>query len=112
MSNVIVVPEKSEFWEDLFQGEVIYINENLGEPQLESRGVRYIAPYLLDADRVFRVYHISEIRYVKPSYEIYLGNSFLVQNEWRNMGQTRRFEYHRLSDFGFVEQRPGFLLPI
>ena len=26
------------------------------------------------------------------------------------MGQPRRFEYHPLSEFGFVEVQPGFLL--
>lgn len=111
MSNVIVVPEKREFWEDLFQNEVIYINENLGEPKLDVRNTRYIAPYLIDEQRALRVYHILEMRHVPPNYEIYLGNSFLVTNDWNNVAQGRRFEYHPLVSFGFIEVQPGFLSP-
>ena len=111
MVNVIVVPETAEFSEDLFQGEVIYINEKLGEPNLKGRNVRYIAPFLLNEQRVLRLYEILEVRHVPPSYEIYLGNSFLVKEMWNKMNQHRKFEYHSLDEFNFIELTEGFLFP-
>lgn len=112
MSKVIVVPETDEFREALFHGEQIYINDALGEPNLAYHDAKYIAPFLLKEQQVLRVYEILEMRYVPPSYEIYLGNSYLVRGGWNNMGQHRKFEYHSLDEFGFRETQPGFLLPL
>jgi len=112
MSNVIVVPEKDNFRQDIFEGEVIYINESLGQPDLSRHNVSYAAPYLFNERRVLRVYHILEMRHVAPNYEIYLGNSFLVNPSWNDLNQNRRFEYHPLASFRFREERPGFLLPL
>lgn len=111
MINVIVVPETDEFREDLFHNEVIYINEALGQPNLEGRTVKYIAPFLLTEKKVLRLYHILDIKHISPSYEIYLGNSFLMEEPWDNMGQRRKFEYHPLREFKFIELKEGFLFP-
>lgn len=112
MINVIVVPETDKFREDLFHGEQIYINDTLGEPNLKNRNVGYIAPFLLKEQKVLRIYEILEMRHVPPSYEIYLGNSYLVHGGWDNMGQHRKFEYHSLNEFGFQESQKGFLIPL
>lgn len=111
MVNVIVVPETDEFREDLFHNEVIYINQELGKPNLKGRNVKFIAPFLLREKKVLRVYQILDMKHVPPSYEIYLGNSFLVQVPWNNMNQHTRFEYHSLNDFNFIELIDGFLFP-
>ena len=111
MKNVIVVPETDDFIGDLFNKEIIYINEALGEPQLKNNNADYIAPYILAEQRVLRVYEILEMRHVAPSYEIYLGNSFLVRGGWNGMGQHRKFEYHPLDKFNFKEIQLGFLIP-
>ena len=87
MINVIVVPETDAFREDLFHGETIYINEALGEPNLKGRNVRYVAPYLMKEQRVLRLYQIIDMKHVKPSYEIYLGNSFLLKQPWNNLNR-------------------------
>ena len=110
--TVIVVPETDEFRNDLFHDEQIYINDALGEPNLSYHNTKYIAPFLLTEQRVLRVYEILEMRHVPPSYEIYLGNSFLIHGGWNAMGQHRKFEYHTLDKFGFREAQPGFLLPL
>lgn len=112
MINVIVVPEKDEFEKDVLVGEVIYINEELGRPNLEGWNAKYIAPFLLREQKVFRIYEILSCIHVKPSYEIYLGNSYIVAADWNNMNQVRRFEYHPLNEFGFTEIKKGFLIPI
>ena len=111
MINVMVVPETDDFREDLFHGEVIYINEKLGEPNLEGRNVRYIAPFLMKEQKVLRLYEILDIKHISPSYEIYLGNSFLVHEAWDKMNNRRRFEYHPLSEFNYIELKEGFLFP-
>ena len=111
MISVIVVPETDEFKHDLFHGETIYINETLGEPKLKERNAKYLAPYLLTEQCVFRLYEILDMKHVPPSYEIYLGNSFLVEGKWNKINQPRKFEYHKLEEFNFIELKDGFLFP-
>ena len=111
MISVIVVPETDEFKNDLFHGETIYINEALGEPKLKERNAKYLAPYLLTEQCVLRIYEILDMKHVPPSYEIYLGNSFLVQGKWNKINQPRKFEYHKLEEFNFIELKDGFLFP-
>ena len=112
MSNVLVVPELEDWSNSLLQGENIFINENLGRPAIEERDVRYVVPYWLDTNRVHRIYHIQSMDSEPPSFVISLGNSYIINNNWNNIGQRRRFEYHSLASFGFREVQPGFLLPL
>ncbi|MGH0028478.1 MAG: hypothetical protein ACQGVC_01700 [Myxococcota bacterium] len=113
MPSVIVVPEIEGFHEDVSHRGVVWVNKNLGVPKLEDRDVSYLAPYWIgDAEGVNRVFHILEVRDTEPATEIQLGNSFVVAPVWTNMGQHRRFEYHSLWSFGFVEVAPGLLLAV
>lgn len=111
MISVIVVPETDEFKNALFHGEKVYINEALGEPQLKTKNAKYLAPYLLTEKCVLRLYEIIEMKHIPPSYEIYLGNSFLVTEKWDKINQPRKFEYHKLEEFNFIELKDGFLFP-
>ena len=111
MPTVIVVPETEEFEHDVSHRNVVWINKNLGVPQLKERDARYLAPFWTGPARgVNRVYHIVDVRDAVGSTEIELGNSFVVSSKWKNMGQPRRFEYHPLAAFGFTEIRPGLLI--
>lgn len=109
--NVIVVPETDEYKFGTYQDNVIWINKTLGRPDLNGWDARYIAPFWLSGsnigvDRVFEIINISEGENV---YEIYLGNSFVVEN-WDKMHQHRRFEYHPLRSFNLIEIKSGLLL--
>lgn len=112
MLTVLVVPQTEEFRTDILQEDLIYINNNLGIPNLDGRVARYAAPCWLYGDRpgVHRLYHITGSSQDGQSTVLTLGNSFVLPEGWSNMGQPRRFEYHPLSEFGFVEVQPGFLL--
>ena len=112
MIKVIVVPETDKFKHDIFHGEEIYINKALGEPNLKYHNAKYVAPYLLNEQKVLRVYQILSINPISGSYEIYLGNSYVVDGGWNGMGQHRKFEYHPLEKFGFKEIQNGFLVPL
>ena len=117
MINVIVVPETEEYNLETTFHEVMYINKNLGIPNLTENNALYIAPYWLEKGfrGVNRVYHIIET-YLnsKNDFEIRLGNSFILPEEkrWDNMGSPRKFEYHNLSVFGLRELSTGILVPV
>ncbi|OIR13284.1 hypothetical protein GALL_56690 [mine drainage metagenome] len=110
--TVMVIPELKEYKNDAFTGEVIYIHRKLGEPKFKEHNTRYIAPYWLDVNQVERIYQILEVRAVGDSYEVYLGNSFILKDGWDNIGQRRKYEYHSLESFGFSEAADGFLVPL
>ena len=114
MISVIVVPQNREDLKlDILEGDVIYINKKLGEPQLENHNAKYIAPFFLEKGKVVRIYHIIGKNFETPEafpYDIYLGNSFLV--DWNKDANHRRFTYHALEEFGLREVEEGFLLPI
>ena len=111
MTNVIVVPETEEYQLDVSHRYVVWINRNLGVPQLEDNEARYLAPFWIwENEGVNRVYHIVDVRDAGESTEIELGNSFVLPSRWTNIGQKRRFEYHPLAHFGFLEIRPGLLI--
>jgi len=107
MINVIVVPENDEFKYDVTHNLVVYINKDLGQPRLEDRNVKYLAPFWLNKDEygVDRLYHITLVE----DNVIYLGNSFILEEKWNRAGQTRKFEYHPLESFNFVEIKEGLL---
>ncbi len=113
MINVIVVPETDDFKESVSHGSVVWINSNIGVPKLEGNNAKYLAPYwITDNFRgVNRVYHILDhYKCNDGTYEIVLGNSFVLNDVWDNIGNPRKFEYHRLSEFGFAEITDGLLL--
>lgn len=110
MTNVIVVPETEEYRLDVSHGDLVWINRQLGVPQLEANDTRYLAPFWIGEEGVNRIYHIVDVRDAGESTEIGLGNSFVLPSRWTNIGQRRRFEYHPLADFGFLEIRPGLLI--
>ena len=111
MTNVIVVPETEEYQLDVSHRYVVWINRKLGVPQLEDNEARYLAPFWIgENEGVNRVYHIVDVRDAGESTEIELGNSFVLPSRWTNIGQKRRFEYHPLADFSFLEIRPGLLI--
>jgi hypothetical protein len=110
--SVIVVPELEEFKYDAFNGEVIHIHATLGEPKLKEHNAKYVAPYWLDVDRVERIYEIIEMHLTGDSYQIYLGNSYVLKETWDEIKQRRKFEYHSLESFGFKEVINGFLVPM
>lgn len=111
--GVIVVPEVNEFTEELFHLNSVWINKNLGKPDLQGRNAKYLVPYWLKnpegANRIFHI--VGDIIEHDECYEIKLGNSFLLANQWGQMSQKRRFEYWDLSEFDFVEICPGLLTP-
>ena len=112
MLNVIVVPETADFTHSVSHGDEIFINLNLGVPNLDGQNARYAAPCWIHGDPpgVRRLYHITGVYDDGSSTVLQLGNSFLLTEVWDHMGQSRRFEYHPLKNFGFVEVQPGFLL--
>lgn len=117
MITVIVVPETEEFSLDVSHADVVYINGNLGVPKLKEHNALYVAPFWINQKNqgVERIYHIiSHGPHRNGHYEIFLGNSFLLNRQlpWNDMGNHRRFEYHRLSSFGMVELMPGYLIPM
>ena len=108
--HVIIVPEKDEYAEDLFYYDTVYINPALGKPRLKERNAKYLAPLLLSNEEhsVTRIFHILEFDKVKSI--IIVGNSFVLDKPWNQIGQNRRFEYVPLEDFGFVEINNGILM--
>lgn len=112
--NVIVVPEKREYIQDTTFLNEIYINSDLGEPRLKERNAKYVAPFWLDEKEqgVDRIYHILEMNSFQHAHVIRLGNSFILDRKWQNMGGHRKFEYHELNDFGFAEIKDGLLLKL
>lgn len=107
MINVIVVPENDKFKYDVSHNLVVYINEDIGFPRLKERNAKYLAPFWLNQSEygVDRLYHILNT----SGNEIYLGNSFVLNEQWNKAGQTRKFEYHSLESFNFIEIKDGLL---
>ncbi|MGD0712357.1 MAG: hypothetical protein ABR968_14370 [Bacteroidales bacterium] len=106
MINVIVVPETDKYKFDVSHDSVVYINPELGEPNLEGRNAKYLAPYWIAEQCVNRIFHIVGIE----ENEITLGNSFVLDENWDKMEQHRRFEYHSLESFDLVEIKDGILI--
>ncbi len=108
--NVIVVPEKNKFAGELYNENIVYINPDLGIANLTGRNVKYLAPFWLEAkeQNVNRLFHI--IDYDKEQNIIKLGNSFVLFKPWNKMGQSRKFEYHTLESFDFIEVKEGILI--
>jgi len=111
--HVIVVPEKEGFEIPTSHGNEIYINKNLGVPDLKGRNANYAAPFWLNETEkgVRRVYHISRTYDADNCTVLVLGNSFILDEVWGNMGNHRKFEYHQLEKFNFVEIKEGILMP-
>jgi hypothetical protein len=112
MPQVIVVPETNEFTHHVSHESVVWINANLGTPRLDARDVRYLAPYWITPGfrGTNRVYHITSVsQSAEGTTIIQLGNSFVTQGVWNEMGNARRFEYHELSGFGLEEIEHGLL---
>lgn len=109
--KVIVVPEDDYFAKRAAYQEEIYINKKLGNPLLKKHNAKYAAPYWLNKDKrgVRRVYHIIDVFDDGQSTVLKLGNSFLLDEAWDNMGNVRKFEYHSLEKFNFVEVKDGLL---
>lgn len=113
MPKVMVVPETEDYEFHVSHENLVWITKNLGVPQLETHDARYIAPFWLKGTAgVTRIYHVLEVTDTEDSTEIALGNSFVLPNAWDSVGQRRRFEYHELQEFGFVEAWPGMLVRI
>ncbi len=113
MLQVIVVPETEDFTNHVSHENVVWINNNLGKPDLKGRNASYLAPYWLHGtEGVNRIYHIREFKLGSNASTFVLGNSFALENYWTAMGQHRRFEYHPLKTFGLVEICAGLLTPV
>lgn len=111
--NVIVIPERREFINDITFRNEMYVNIDLGVPKLKNHNCMYAAPFWLDGEQgVDRVYHIESVRIEENCTVLALGNSFKLSEKWNAMGNHRKFEYHRLEEFGFVEIKEGLLLSI
>lgn len=112
MPKVIIVPETEDFEHDVSHRNIVWITKNLGTPKLDEHDARYLAPLWVGENHgVNRIYHILSIIDSNESTEINLGNSFVLKTPWQNAGQHRRFEYHDLADFEFVEVCPGIIVP-
>ena len=112
MKQVIVVPETDDFKHPVSHESVVWINAALGNPNLDGRDVQYLAPYWITEDfrGVNRVYHIAGVtKNEDGTTVITLGNSFVIDQPWNGMGQTRKFEYHGLNEFGLEEIQNGLL---
>lgn len=113
MANVIVVPETADYFHDVSHHNLVWISKKLGTPQMKRREANYLAPFWIgDNEGVNRLFHVTGVRDTEDSTEVVLGNSFVLPSNWTDIGQRRRFEYHPLRKFGFVEIRPGLLLHI
>ena len=113
MPKVNVVPETEEYALDVSHSNTVWVTKALGTPRLEDHQATYLAPlWLKEPAGVTRIYHILGAVDIEHATEISLGNSFVITSAWDALGQRRRFEYHDLSDFGFVEIKPGLLLYI
>ena len=110
--NVIVVPEKTEFIKDTSYHNEIYINKNLGIPKLKERNTKYCAPFWLDENPqgANRVYHILDTYDNGDCTVLVLGNSFVIDHLWNKLGSNRKYEYHLLESFNFIEIKDGLLI--
>lgn len=110
--RVIVVPETEDFTHYVSHENVVGINTKLGTPDLIGRNAKYLAPYWITKNfrGVNRIYHIlNALKDKNGNTCIELGNSFVTNKPWDNMGQLVRFEYHDLSEFNFEEIQNGIL---
>jgi len=114
--HVIVVPETDEFKPEIHDGigSKIYINSKLGKPNLQGSNVKYVVPYFLTNKEAHFIYQILDMFLSQDgnAWCICLGNSYILKKYNIEVSQTRRFEYHPLSTFGFKEILDGFLVPI
>ena len=109
--NVIVVPETEKFIGPVSHEGLVWINLDLGVPNLKGQNAKYLAPYWISGKMkgANRIYQIVSVDDDGESTIIKLGNSFLLNEPWNNIGQHRRFEYHPLSSFGMKELKDGLL---
>ena len=112
MISVIVVPETEDFEFNVSHENVVWINENLGIPQLEARNTNYLIPFWIKEGIANRIFHILDYKFDGTDRFIRLGNSFVLPKTWKKTGQNRRFEYHELKEFQLTEVCPGILVPI
>ncbi|MGI4788407.1 MAG: hypothetical protein ACRYFS_06100 [Janthinobacterium lividum] len=113
MSNVLIVPETEDFKLHVSHHNIVWVTKKLGVPRLEQQNASYFAPFWIgENEGVNRIYHIREVRDNPENTEYTLGNSFVLDHTWTDIGQRRRFEYRSLSIFGLREQEPGILVPI
>ena len=112
MSAVIVVPETKDFKLHVSHESKVWIGSGLGRPKLKQRSANYLVPFWVDGAQANRIYHILDANTGEDGVtQIELGNSFVLSEPWSGMGQHRRFEYKKLSDFGMVEIKSGLLFP-
>jgi len=112
-TSVVVVPEKEEFIRPVSREGKVWINLDLGEPNLGAHEARYLAPYWLEDDKgAMRVYHILGTSVSENNTEIELGNSFILPEPLRGESQRRRFYYVTLSKLGMVEVCEGLLVTL
>jgi len=111
--QVIVVPENNEFKHDVSHDLVVYTNKNIGKPQIVERNAKYLVPYWLDKHYADRIYEIRPFQVYEEEtcFVINLGNSFLLEKKWNNMGNKLHYEYWSLSEFGMKEVSNGILVP-
>jgi len=77
--HVLIVPETSDYISDVLIGNKIWINKNLGMPQLEHWNAKYVVPYWLDPEEsrgANRIFKIQDVKDAEDSYEISLGDSY------------------------------------
>jgi hypothetical protein len=115
--NVIIIPEQRDFIYDVLIMNKVWINKNLGKPKLEEWNAKYIAQYWLegpDNRGVNRIFNILELTENEDAYEIKLGNSFVLSENWLGLDETqvRRYQYVSLSVFKLREKAKGILVPI
>lgn len=112
MTGVIIVPETEGFEHSVSHANEVLISKKLGTPKLKSHDAKYLAPFWIkENEGVNRIYHIVKVTETNSCTVIHLGNSFVTLKEWTDIGQRRKFEYKKLSDFGFVEVCPGVIVP-
>lgn len=110
--SVLVVPEVEDFKMDVSHGSVVWINKKLGKPDLKGRNAKYLLPYWIGKNEGGnRIFHIEEMT-EDECYSIRLGNSFVLPEVWKGIGQKRRYEYCDLKNFNFTEICPGLLTKI
>jgi hypothetical protein len=61
MISVIIVPETEDFEFNVSHENVIWINENLGKPQLGSRNTNYCIPFWIKEGYANRIFHIIDL---------------------------------------------------
>lgn len=110
MAIVVVVPVTEGFQLEVLHDDLITIARDLGIPRVFEREVRYLAPYCLEGRRgAWRLYYIRSAVLGTLNTEILVGNSFVLNEPWEDIGEQIQVEYHPLSTFGLKERYHGML---